>query len=337
MKVQFMMILPILSLVAIANSACSSQLKASTPLAIAISPAPPMLAQNRQTSPQRPSDGDSEQVGIQVYQRALPAFVTINSGGGSGSGSIVRADGFVLTNEHVVRGARQGLVAVVSSNGDRYRGRVLATDVANDLALIKLETKDSFPVIPLAETSGIQVGQRVYAIGSPFGLSGTLTTGILSRIGNNGDLQTDANLNPGNSGGPLLNSQGQLIGINKAILSPDGRSNSGIGFATSAPVARRFIQQVIARRGSGETNSSETNSRRRLGVNIDRSNLSVESVERGSVAAVAGLRAGDRLVAVNGRRLQQIDQLLRLLDGGSDTMLLTVERDRQLREVRINF
>lgn len=336
MKLQSVIIFPILSLVALANSACN-KLEAAMPLPIAISPAEPILAQNRQTSPQPPIRGDSEQVGIQVYQRALPAFVTINAGGSSGSGSVVRADGLVLTNEHVVRGARQGAVAVVNSNGNRYRGRVLATDVANDLALIQLETNDRFPVIPVAETSGIQVGQRVYAIGSPFGLSGTLTTGILSRIGRNGDLQTDANLNPGNSGGPLLNSQGQLIGVNKAILSPDGRSNSGIGFATSAPVAQRFIQQVIARRSSPETSSSETGSPRRLGVNIDRSNLSIESVERGSVAAVAGLRRGDRLVAVNGSRLRQIDQLLRFLEGSPDTMLLTVERDRQLREVRINF
>ncbi|MGL5062803.1 MAG: S1C family serine protease [Microcoleus sp.] len=336
MKLQSLLILPMLSLVAIANTACS-KIEAATPLPIAISPAEQILAQNRQTSPQTSGTGDAEQIGIQVYQKALPAFVTINAGGSSGSGSIVRADGLVLTNEHVVRGARQGLVAVVSSNGNRYRGRVLATDVTNDLALIQLETNDRLSVIPLAETSRIQVGQRVYAIGSPFGLSGTLTTGILSRIGRNGDLQTDANLNPGNSGGPLLNSQGQLVGVNKAILSPDGRSNSGIGFATSAPVAQRFIQQVIARSNSDDRTFSEQNPPRRLGVNIDRSNLSIDSVERDSVAAAAGLRRGDRLVAVNGRRLRQIDQLLRFLEGGPDTMLLTVERDRQLREVRINF
>ncbi|MFB2891627.1 S1C family serine protease [Aerosakkonemataceae cyanobacterium BLCC-F50] len=331
MKDKSFIVASVFSVLAIALSACSeAQVAKLEP--IAATNFPPLLVQNRQTMPESTIGSDSEQVGIQVYQRALPAFVTINAGSSSGSGTIVRADGLVLTNEHVVRGARRGIVIVVANNGDRYRGRVLATDVANDLALIQLETNNRFPVIPLAESSGIQVGQRVYAIGSPFGLSGTLTTGILSRIGRNGDLQTDASLNPGNSGGPLLNSQGQLIGVNKAILSPDGRSNSGIGFATSAPIARRFIQQVVS-----ATSLPQSGSSRRLGVNIDRETLVIESVEPGSVAARAGLRRGDRLVAVNGRRLQEIDQLLRFLNSRPTSAVLTVDRDRQLGEVRINF
>ncbi|WP_254173202.1 S1C family serine protease [Planktothrix pseudagardhii] len=331
MKGKSLIVTSVFSVVTISLCACSEAQAARLEPIVATN-FPPLLVQNRPTIPESTIASDSEQVGIQVYQRALPAFVTINAGSSSGSGTIVRADGLVLTNEHVVRGAGRGIVIVVTNNSDRYRGRVLATDVANDLALIQLKTNNRFPVVPLADASGIQVGQRVYAIGSPFGLSGTLTTGILSRIGRNGDLQTDANLNPGNSGGPLLNSQGQLIGVNKAILSPDGRSNSGIGFATSAPIARQFIQQVISAVSLPQSGSSP-----RLGVNIDRETLVIESVEPGSVAARAGLRRGDRLVAVNGRRLREIDQLLRFLNSRPTPAVLTVDRNRQLGEVRINF
>lgn len=202
---------------------------------------PPVLAQ-------APND---EQTSIDVYRLVNPAVVLISTGRSSGSGSIVSPEGLVLTNEHVVRGARGGRVSVSTNTGDRYIGQVIATDRQNDLALVRLETTDRLPTVRLSDSEGIQVGQRVFAIGSPFGLSGTLTTGILSRIARNGDLQTDAALNPGNSGGPLLNSRGELVGVNKAILSPDGRGNTGIGFATSAIIAREFIEQNQDQRRSG--------------------------------------------------------------------------------------
>jgi serine protease Do len=184
-----------------------------------------------------------EKISVQVYRAANPAVVTIRAGNSTGSGSIVTPDGIVLTNEHVIRGVNR--VSVTLPNGKTYNGTVIASDNKNDLALIRLQTSDRLPTIPLADAES-EVGQKVFAIGSPYGLSGTLTTGIISRIGSNGDLQTDAALNPGNSGGPLLNSQGELIGINKAILSPNGKGNIGIGFATSATVARAFIAQNIS-------------------------------------------------------------------------------------------
>jgi len=193
-----------------------------------------------------------EQTNINVYRNASPAVVTIIGGNNTGSGSIISPEGLVITNEHVVRMARGGLVSVQTSNGQRYNGQVLATDATNDLALIQLRTNERLPFIRLAQSDGIQVGQQVFAIGSPFGLSGTLTTGILSRIANNGDLQTDAVLNPGNSGGPLLNSQGELIGVNKAILANQG-GNTGIGFATSATIARQFVAQVQPGRSANPT------------------------------------------------------------------------------------
>ncbi len=194
----------------------------------------------------------SEQAGIHVYRTANPAVVTIRSGPRTGSGSIITADGLVLTNEHVIRAGQPAIaanaitVSVNLADGRRYTGQVIALDRPNDLALLQLvsetgELVSGLPTVQLAIADQLDVGERVYAIGSPFGLSGTLTTGILSRIDPNGDLQTDASLNPGNSGGPLLNANGQLIGVNKAIMTREG--NTGIGFATSVRTAVAFMQQ----------------------------------------------------------------------------------------------
>ncbi|MDJ1181279.1 trypsin-like peptidase domain-containing protein [Roseofilum sp. BLCC_M91] len=294
-----------------------------------------------------------EQTRIQVYRQASPAVVTIKAGRGSGSGSIVRSDGLVLTNEHVVSEARRGRVEVRTSQGNRYQGYVIGVDRRNDLALVRLDTTDSLPTIPIADRQGVQVGQQVYAIGSPFGLSGTITTGILSRIDpDNGDLQTDAALNPGNSGGPLLNSRGELIGVNKAILSRDG-TNSGIGFATNAAIAREFIvansnqpdpsfpDDRVARRDptfpeENGNNRDRFSDRPRLGVTVDQ-DLIVLEVERGSLAADIGFRPGDRLLAINHRRLRGVNDLIGFLETRPRSMLLTVRRNRRIAEVLIEF
>ncbi|MBP0031823.1 MAG: trypsin-like peptidase domain-containing protein [Roseofilum sp. Belize BBD 4] len=294
-----------------------------------------------------------EQTRIQVYNQASPAVVTIKAGRGSGSGSIVRSDGLVLTNEHVVSEARRGRVEVRTAQGQRYQGYVIAVDRRNDLALVRLQTNDTLPTIPIANRQGVQVGQQVYAIGSPFGLSGTITTGILSRIDpENGDLQTDAALNPGNSGGPLLNSRGELIGVNKAILSRDG-TNSGIGFATNASIAREFIvangnqrapgfpDDSVARRNPNyppdNGNSRDRFSDRpRLGVTVDQ-DLIVLEVERGSLAADIGFRPGDRLLAINHRRLRGVNDLIGFLETRPHSMLLTVRRNRRIAEVLVEF
>jgi serine protease Do len=276
-----------------------------------------------------------ERTSIDVYRAASPAVVTIAVGRGVGSGTIVSADGLVLTNEHVVRGARNGRVAVLAANEKRYEGQVLAVDRRNDLALIRLNTNDRLPTVRLADRAGIQVGQQVFAIGSPYGLSGTLTTGILSRIAQNGDLQTDAALNPGNSGGPLLNSRGELIGVNKAILSP-GRSggNVGIGFATSAIVARDFIQN---NRNRTPTTIASAPTNTRLGVVLDARTLVIQGIERGSLADRVGLRPGDRLLAINGQRLYQAEELQKFLSMRPDSAVLTVARNRRVGNVRVYF
>jgi serine protease Do len=289
-------------------------------------PAPAVLAQAR----------NEEQTTIDVYRIASPAVVTISTGRSSGSGSIVSPEGLILTNEHVIRGTSSGLVTVATTTGKRYTGQVIATDRRNDLALVRLNTTDRFPTVRLSNSQAIQVGQRVFAIGSPFGLSGTLTTGILSRIGRNGDLQTDAALNPGNSGGPLLNSRGELIGVNKAILSRGG-GNIGIGFATSVAVAQDFIQQNRNRSNPSTSALAPSTSSPRLGVTLDARTLVIVGVQPGSVAANLGLRPGDQLVAINGRRLRRIQDLQAFLDSRPSSAVLTIGRNRRLASVRVNF
>lgn len=302
-----------------------SALSVAVPLGLSL-PHAPTLAQ---------FEGE-EQTNIAIYQKVSPTVVTIKTGRSEGSGTIVSPEGLILTNQHVILGSRSGRVSVTTATGKNYAGEAIASDARNDLALVRLITKDRFPTVALADEDGIQVGQRVYAIGSPFGLSGTFTTGILSRIAKNGDLQTDAALNPGNSGGPLLNSRGELIGVNKAILSPDRRGNIGIGFATSVLTARDFIAQNRDKQGSGAIAGNPSSQPPRLGVTVD-SSLVIRAVEQGSLAERVGLKPGDSLVAINGRRIRESGEVLQFLNTRPDSAVLTVLRNRRLANVRVNF
>lgn len=278
-----------------------------------------------------------EQTNITIYQKVSPAVVTIRTSRSEGSGTIISPEGLILTNQHVILGSRTGRVSVTTSSGKNYIGEVIASDPRNDLALVRLlNTNERFPSVPLANEDGIRVGQRVYAIGSPFGLSGTFTTGILSRIASNGDLQTDAALNPGNSGGPLLNSRGELIGVNKAILSPSRLGNIGIGFATSVLKARDFIAQNRHRQGSSASANNPNLPPPRLGVTVD-SNLIIRAVAQGSPAERVGLKPGDSLIAINGRRIQESIEVLEFLNTRPNSAVFTVMRNRRLANVRIDF
>ncbi len=186
-----------------------------------------------------------EDTNIRVYQKASPAVVAIDAGSSTGSGSIITSEGLVLTNAHVVGSARQ--VTVRLADGRQFPGRVVGYAEDNlDLAAVQIDASDTaFSTMNLADNVP-QVGQQAFAIGSPFGLQGTFTTGIVSRIdAERGLIQTDAAINPGNSGGPLLNRNGELIGVNTSIFTTGEVVGSiGIGFAIATPQIRPFITAV---------------------------------------------------------------------------------------------
>lgn len=191
-----------------------------------------------------------EQTNIRVYQRASQAVVSINADDGTGSGSIISSDGLVLTNAHVVQGSRT--VEVVLADGRKFQADVVGFgENGLDLAVVKIQGQTNLPAISFAQ-SPVQVGQRAFAIGNPFGqFQGTFTTGIVSRIDNErGLIQTDAAINPGNSGGPLLNRQGELIGVNTAIFSGPRGGNIGIGFAIAIDKVQPFLTAVREGRAS---------------------------------------------------------------------------------------
>jgi serine protease Do len=285
---------------------------------------------------------DSEEnTTIAVYENANKAVVSIRTQGAVGAGAIIDPQGLIVTNNHVVRGNR--LVQVNTSTGKTYPGRVVATDRRNDLALVQIEAQEILPTIKLAKLPA-KVGQRVYAIGNPFGLDRTLTVGTLSRIAPNGDLQTDAALNPGNSGGPLLDSEGKLLGINKAILSPSGGS-SGIGFATSmAPIQRLLAggpdnsaeNAPVASDTPRLTQPRQPQQRPTLGLTLEAQSLTVLEVQPGSVAERSGLRPGDRLLRVNNYPLNNPELLQQALEQ-QQPLVLTVVRNQRIGLIRIRL
>ena len=190
---------------------------------------------------------NDEQINISVYEKINPAIVSIEAqlddGISAGTGCIVTSDGVILTGSHVVEGCRS--VEVTTYNGQTYDAKVISKmGKNNDLALLKISPKTSLKTVKFGDSGSIKVGQRVLAIGNPFGFAGTLTQGIISRIDyTKNKIQTDAAINPGCSGGPLLNSAGEVIGINQSIYNPDNNiSNIGIGFAIPINDAKKFIQ-----------------------------------------------------------------------------------------------
>ena len=187
-----------------------------------------------------------EKINISVYEKINPAIVSVDAqladGMSAGTGCIISKDGLILTGSHVVEGCQE--VDITTFNGKVYKGKVIAILNKNrDLALIKISTDDNLKTAVLGNSDEIKVGQKVLAIGNPFGFSGTLTQGIVSRIDYvKKRIQTDAAINPGCSGGPLLNTSGEIIGINQSIYNPDKNiSNIGIGFAIPINDAKSFI------------------------------------------------------------------------------------------------
>ncbi|MCC6862001.1 MAG: trypsin-like peptidase domain-containing protein [Bryobacterales bacterium] len=277
---------------------------------------------------------------IEVYKTANQATVNITSvvyregwffqlypEKGTGSGFLIDNQGRILTNNHVISG-QAPQIQVTLADKSQYKARILATDRANDLALIKIEPRKPLPFLRLGDSDHLQVGQKVLAIGNPFGLSGTLTTGIISSLGRtladeSGSelaemIQTDAAINPGNSGGPLLDNQGSVIGINTAIYGPGG--NIGIGFAMPVNRAKVMLEEFQAR-GRFQRPTLGIQAVPVSGDLADalelpaEGGLLIQRVEPGSAADRAGLRDARRIVIVGNYRLGVGGDLIMEIDG----------------------
>src|SRR5690554_326467 len=263
----------------------------------------------------------------------------------AGSGVIVDAGrGLVLTNNHVIDTADQIVVSLL--DGRQEPAEVVGTDAATDIALLRVAA-NNLQAAPIGDSSSLRVGDLVFAIGNPFGLGQTITSGIISALGRTGInqggyedfIQTDASINPGNSGGALVNSRGELIGINTAILSRSG-GNIGIGFAVPVNLARAVMEQLVAygRVERGRIGVSIQNLTPDLadafGLNTLNGAL-ITSVERGSSAERGGLRRGDLVIAVDGREIRNASDLrnrIGLVRVG-DSVTLTIIRDGRQREL----
>ncbi len=315
-----------------------------------------------------------ERSNIDIYERASKATVNVTSTvlqrgwffeivpqRESGSGFLIDAEGRILTNNHVIGGSAPQIEVNLLGEEEtrRYEAKVLAVDEVNDLALIQIEPDEPLPYLELADDHELRVGQKVLAIGNPFGLEGSLTVGVISSVGRSirsedggileDMIQTDAAINPGNSGGPLLDSSGTVIGVNTAIYGPGG--NIGIGFAVPIHRARALLEFV---RSDGVNKRPEhpgfltvyLPTRLAQALELPPGGYLVAEVEPGSAAADAGLRGatrevqlgnyripwgGDYITAVDGRRVtsrQMLQQMLGLKKGG-DTLELTVLREGQ--------
>src|ERR1051326_929212 len=298
-----------------------------------------------------PTLATDEQNNIEVYKAIPPGVVNVSSTTmvrgffglmvepeeGTCSGSIIDDQGDIVTNYHCIESVQKLTVTV--GGGRKYPARVVGGDPDTDLAVIRMTElpKEPLTLVPLGDSDKLSVGQKVLAIGNPFGLDRTLTTGVISglerpiRAQNNrqieGAIQTDASINPGNSGGPLLDSHGRMIGINSQILSPSGAS-AGVGFAIPVSIAKRIVPELV-RSGSVQRPKLGIRSRdvESLGNQAQlpvSSGVLIWSTQRGGPAANAGLRGlaqtedgielGDIIVGIDGEKVSNNDDMLRILD-----------------------
>jgi len=308
---------------------------------------------------------EEEENNIRVYRSAAPGVVNITSivlerdfflrlipREGAGSGAIIDPRGYILTNNHVIKDARR--IEVTLLDGSKWRGKLVGADPENDLAVIRIDAPESkLHPLPLGSSKDLQVGQKVLAIGNPFGLGVTLTTGVISSLGRSirsetGGLmedliQTDAAINPGNSGGPLLDSEGRIIGINTAIISPSGGS-VGIGFAVPVDTAKRIIPDLIEKGYVSYPWLGVSlfpllpGMAKSLGLKTERGALIVEVV-RGGPADRAGLRGSSRLIQVGNALIPVGGDVVVAFEGqpvdSSETLVRLLRKHRPGDRVRL--
>ena len=285
-----------------------------------------------------PTGSDEEESVIRVVQQAAPAVVSVRTSEGFGSGVLVRRDGVLLTNAHVVGTAR--VVTIGLADGRRVQGEVLGRDPTVDIAVVRIPI-DAAPAPPLGDSDQLRVGQLAIAIGNPLGLERTVTTGVISAVNRSpqgfpleGLIQTDAAISPGNSGGPLLDSRGQVIAINTAIISEPGAS--GLGFAVPINLAADILQQIlttgrVVRAFLGvQYGELDPTAAERFRLPVREGAIVVQAVP-GSPASRAGLQRGDIITAINGTPVRQTGDLrraLRTMRPGQSANL-TVQRENQ--------
>jgi len=337
---------------------------------------PPSKVEITEAASEEPLDPE-EQNNVAVYRKNIASVVNVTSRvlaldffyglvpqQGQGSGFIIDHDGHVLTNYHVIADAQR--IEVTLHNRKTYRASIVGTDRSHDLAVIQIKAPDLQPMT-LGESRNLQVGQKVYAIGNPFGLSGTLTSGIVSSIrpvqepdGVTIDeaIQTDAAINPGNSGGPLLNSRGEVIGINTMIASNVGQ-NAGIGFAIPINTAKAVLNDLttlghVRRPALGVvTIPISPDLADQMGLAADYGLLVVTVVPRGA-ADRAGLRGGteraylgnepimiggDLIIAIEGQEVQDQQQLAQIMNShrAGDTIKVTVYRGKRKLDFQVTL
>ena len=309
---------------------------------------------------------------IELFRKAAPSVVYITSlvtqrdffslnaqevPKGTGTGFVWDADGYVVTNFHVIQDAQAARVTL--SDQTTYDARLVGADPNNDLAVLKIDApKDKTPAIPIGTSNDLAVGQKVFAIGNPFGLDHTLTTGVVSALGREiksvterpitGVIQTDAAINPGNSGGPLLDSAGRLIGVNTAIFSPSG-AYAGIGFAIPVDLVNQVVPQLIRNRRIDRptlpVKVADDAIARRIGV---RSGALITAVSTPDAARVlrptrrdmtGRIILGDIIVAYDGKPVRTRDDVERYVSQSKigDTVVLTVQRSREQVEIEVTL
>jgi len=277
-----------------------------------------------------------------IYQLANKGVVEITAGQGQGSGFVYDGDGHIVTNQHVVEGTTS--VSVKFWNGKTYDARVVGTDASTDLAVLKVNAPASelFP-LSLGDSSKLAVGDAVVAIGSPFGLEGTVTSGIVSALHRemtspnhfaiDNSIQTDAAINHGNSGGPLLNGQGKVVGVNSQIESNSG-GNEGVGFAIPSNTVSSIAAQLIS---GGKAEHAF------LGVVLRDSSAqtgaAISQVRAGTPAAAASLRAGDIVTAAAGTPINSASELRAVINAHrpGDTISVTYTRGGQSHTVKVKL